>query len=109
MAIPNTNLLQLELAFQSKTVRSYNRRYTVYVLCVCVSVCVCVLCVCVCVTVTVVTDVQALRAAKAARPLCHWGYWGGNGLCSWRKLCTNQTVRPSWSRPYQAMPRNRGQ
>ena len=36
--------------------------------------------------------VTALKAAKSVRPLCHWGYWGANGLCDWRRRCTNQTA-----------------
>ena len=36
--------------------------------------------------------VTVLRVAKTTRPRCHWGYWGPNGLCSWHRLCTNQTA-----------------
>ena len=33
-----------------------------------------------------------LTDCVSQRPKCHWGYWGSNGLCSWRRLCTNQTA-----------------
>lgn len=36
--------------------------------------------------------VKVLEVAKAARPNCHWGYWGQNALCSWHRRCTNQTA-----------------
>lgn len=36
--------------------------------------------------------VTVLQAVKRARPRCHWGYWGANGLCSWHRLCTTQNA-----------------
>ena len=36
--------------------------------------------------------VAVLEAAREARPKCHWGFWGNAGLCSYHRLCTNQTA-----------------